>query len=116
MSPSRSLAPRDAFGFPGFATAAASSSPREGPDVSEFSPHTPKRAVRAEHVVETKKLGRSTDALAHGKAPGALVRIPEGFTISGTHRVSYNFEPQIKNVGRTVALVGSGGFDADAPR
>ncbi len=115
------------LGLPARANAPAAPS-RHAPDLSHFSPRTPLRSVHTEYVVETNRLGQVTrvrsvrpsndppfNALTYGNALQAFIRTRAGSAISGTYRLGYDYDPQTKNVRRSVLLVRPGGVDPNAP-
>ncbi len=115
------------FGLPARANAPAAPS-RRAPDLSHFSPRTPLRPVHTEYVVETNRLGQVTrvravrpsddppfNALTYGNALQTFIRTTAGDAVSGTYRLGYDYNPQSKNVRRSVLLVHSGGVDPNAP-
>ncbi len=100
----------------------------KAPDLTKFSPRTPTRPVHTEYVVETNHFGQvtrvrsvrpSTDppfnALTYGNALQAFIRTTQGRAVAGTYKLAYDYNPQTKNVRRSVALVRAGGVNADAP-
>jgi hypothetical protein len=91
-----------------------------------FMPHTPATAVHTEFVVEVNRKGQVTrvrsgkscpdlafNAITYGNALQAFIRTPDGRSISGLYRLSYDYDPKTKKVARTVAIIHAGGVDAN---
>jgi hypothetical protein len=87
----------------------------------------PNRAEHTEYVVEVNKKGQvarvrtgksSSDsafnAMTYGNALQVFIRTPDGNAVSGTYRLSYDYDPKSHNVRRTVALIHAGGVDPNA--
>jgi len=98
-------------------------------DVTKIQPKAllPKKKLHTEFVVEVNRLGqvtrvrsgkRSTDTTynqqTYGNALQAFIRTPDGHAISGTYKLSYDFDPKTARVHRDVALIREGGVDPDA--
>jgi hypothetical protein len=87
----------------------------------------PDRAEHTEYVVEVNKMGQvarvragksspdaAFNAMTYGNALQVFIRTPDGKAVSGTYRLSYDYDPKSRNVRRTVALIHAGGVDPNA--
>jgi len=88
------------------------------------APRTPATAVHTEFLVEVNAKGQVTrvrsgkscpdlafNAMTYGNALQAFIRTPDGRSISGLYRLSYDYNPKTKRVARAVALIHAGGVD-----
>ncbi|MGP6159715.1 MAG: hypothetical protein ACLPYS_19835 [Vulcanimicrobiaceae bacterium] len=87
----------------------------------------PSQAEHTEYVIEVNKKGQvsrvragkySSDAafnaMTYGNALQVFIRTPDGNAVSGTYRLSYDYDPKSRNVKRNVALIKAGGVDPNA--
>jgi glucose/arabinose dehydrogenase len=92
-----------------------------------LNPPKPTTAQHADYIVTTNKKGqvvtvkpgkqaadKAFDAMTMGNATQMFIRTPEGLSIAGTYRVTYDYSPETKDVKRTVAIITAGGVDPDA--
>ena len=52
--------------------------------------------------------------MTYGNALQVFIRTPDGHAVAGLYRLSYDYAPKTKNVHRSVALIRTGGVNADA--
>jgi hypothetical protein len=115
-----------------FALLAATPSPTPLPyriDVTKIQPKAllPKVVLHSEYVVAVNKLGQVTHVISgkvskdrtynlqtYGNAMQAFIRTPDGKAISGSYRLTYDYNPKTARVRRDVALVRAGDVDANA--
>jgi len=87
----------------------------------------PKVALHTEFVVAVNKLGQVTKIVSlkpsknrtynlqtGGNALQAFIRTPDGKAVSGTYRLTYDYNPKTQLVHRGVALLHAGGVDPNA--
>jgi len=99
-------------------------------DLTKIQPKAllPKVPLHTEFVVAVNKLGQVTHVISakpskdktynlqtYGNAMQAFIRTPDGKAISGSYRLTYDYNPKTARVRRNVALVKAGGVDANAP-
>lgn len=111
------------------ALAAASPPPSPAPvDLTKAQAKIPlpKTALHTEYVVATNKLGQVTHVLSgkiskdaafngqtYGNALQAFIRTTDGKAVSGTYRLTYDYNPSTQLVRRDVALLKAGGVNPD---
>lgn len=98
-------------------------------DITKIQPKAllPKKKVHTEFVVEVNRKGqvsrvrsgvRSSDTkyneITYGNALQIWIRTPDGHAISGTYRVTYDFNPKNGMLLREVSLLHAGGVNPDA--
>ena len=54
------------------------------------------------------------NAMTYGNALQAFIRTPDDRSISGTYRLSYDYDPKTQKVHRSVALIRAGGVNPHA--
>ena len=87
----------------------------------------PTAAEHTEYVVEVNKKGQVTrvrsgkpsrdaafNAMTYGNALQVYIRTPGGGAVSGTYRLTYDYDPKTHDVRRTVGLMHAGGVDPNA--
>jgi hypothetical protein len=103
--------------------------PPHSVDLTKVQPKAllPKVALHTEYIVAVNKLGQVTRVISgkmskdksynlhtYGNAMQAFIRTPDGKAISGSYRLTYDYNPKTANVHRDVALVKAGGVDPNA--
>ena len=98
-------------------------------DVTKIQPKAllPKVVLHTEYIVAVNKLGQVTHVITgkvskdktynlqtYGNAMQAFIRTPDGKAISGSYRLTYDYNPKTARVHREVALVKAGSVDANA--
>jgi hypothetical protein len=98
-------------------------------DVTKIQPKAllPKVVLHSEYVVAVNKLGQVTHVISgkvskdktynvqtFGNAMQAFIRTSDGKAISGSYRLTYDYNPKTARVHREVALVKAGGVDPNA--
>jgi hypothetical protein len=99
-----------------------------GPAVAATLPPLPKLPLHTEVTVEVNKRGQvvritstkpckvaTFNVQTFGNALQMWVRKPDGTSQVGLYRVTYDYDPNTKNVARHIALVKLGGNWGDAP-
>jgi hypothetical protein len=119
-------------GFAAYTLLAASPSPAPTPyriDLTKVQPKAllPKVALHSEFIVAVNKRGQVTRIMSgkpskdriyniqtEGNALQAFIRTPDGKSISGSYRLTYDYSPKTARIHRDVALVKVGGVDPNA--
>ena len=109
------------------ALASAPARTAASPTPPAAQPRLPSAAEHTEYVVEVNKKGQVTrvrsgkssrdtafNAMTYGNALQVYVRTPDGRAISGTYRLTYDYDPKTRDVRRTVGLIHAGGVDPNA--
>ena len=111
------------------ATPAPHAPPPKRINVESLQPKSlaPKIRLHTELVVEVNKYGQVArvrsikpshdqgfDSKAYGNALQAFIRTPDGNAISGSYRLTYDYDPKTYRVHRDVALLKAGGVDPNA--
>jgi hypothetical protein len=99
-------------------------------DLTKIQPKAllPKVVLHSEYIVAVNKLGQVTHIISgkvskdktynlqtYGNAMQAYIRTPDGTAVSGSYRLTYDYNPKTTRVRRDVELVRAGGVDANAP-
>ena len=116
-----------------FALLAATPAPLATPvrvDLTKIQPKSllPKVPLHTEFIVAVNKLGQVTHIVSAkpskdkpfnlhtaGNALQAFIRTPDGKAVSGTYKLTYDYDPKTTRVRRDVALVKAGGVNPDEP-
>jgi hypothetical protein len=95
-------------------------------DLTKIQPKSllPKVPLHTEYVVAVNKLGQvshiisgktSNDKMYNlqtaGNALQAYIRLPDGTSVSGSYRLTYDYNPKTTRIRRGVALIKAGGVD-----
>jgi hypothetical protein len=113
------------------AATAATPAPTAPPriNVQQLQPKAlaPTKPLHVEFVVEVNRLGQVSrvrsikashdvpfDTHCYGNALQVFIRTDDGHAISGTYRLTYDYDPKAVKVRREVALVKAGGVDPNA--
>ncbi|HEV8022270.1 MAG TPA: hypothetical protein VGP41_13440 [Candidatus Lustribacter sp.] len=112
-----------------FALLAATPAPFPTPvrvDLTKVQPKSllPKVPLHTEFIVAVNKLGQVTHIVSGkpskdrdynlhtaGNALQAFIRTPDGKAISGTYKLTYDYNPKTERVHRDVALIKAGGVN-----
>lgn len=98
-------------------------------NVEQLQPKSlfPKTKLHVEYVVEVNRMGQVArvrsvkpsknppfDAQTYGNALQAFIRTPDGQAVSGSYRLTYDYDPKTERVRRDVALIKAGGVNPNA--